>query len=159
QQQIYGNLGGDGLNRWMGSLAVDRDGDMALGYSVSSSTANPDIRYAGRLVDDPLNSLPQGETTMLPGGDARLAGRQLRQRHLHSVGRLQRNDSRSRRLHPLVHERVLRDDGPELANSHRLVQVRELYADRHDAADGDQRDGNDEPERRRADHPSGLRSG
>ena len=51
----------------MGSLAVDKNGDMALGYSVSSATLNPDIRYAGRLASDPLNTLPQGETTMLPG--------------------------------------------------------------------------------------------
>ena len=33
----------------MGSLAVDKDGNMALGYSVANSTVNPDIRYAGRL--------------------------------------------------------------------------------------------------------------
>jgi Concanavalin A-like lectin/glucanases superfamily/Bacterial Ig domain len=67
QQQIYGNVGGDGLHRWLGSLAVDRNGDMSLGYSVSSSSVNPDIRYAGRLATDPPNTLPQGETTMLPG--------------------------------------------------------------------------------------------
>jgi hypothetical protein len=67
QQQIYGNVGSDGLHRWMGSLAVDKDGNMALGYSVSGSALAPDIRYAGRLASDPLNSLPQGETTMLPG--------------------------------------------------------------------------------------------
>jgi hypothetical protein len=67
QQQIYGNVGGDGIHRWMGSLAVDKDGNMALGYSASNSTLNPDIRYAGRLASDPVNTLPQGETTMLPG--------------------------------------------------------------------------------------------
>ena len=66
QQQIYGNLGSDGLHRWMGSLAVDKDGNMALGYSVANATTNPDIRYAGRLATDVLNSLPQTETTMLP---------------------------------------------------------------------------------------------
>jgi hypothetical protein len=67
QQQVYGNLGGDGIHRWMGSLAVDRNGDMALGYSASSSAVNPDIRYAGRLASDPLNTLPQGETSLLAG--------------------------------------------------------------------------------------------
>ena len=41
QQQIYGNVGGDGLHRWMGSLAVDKDGNMALGYSVASASATP----------------------------------------------------------------------------------------------------------------------
>jgi hypothetical protein len=65
QQQTYNP--GDGLNRFMGALAVDRQGNMALGYSVSSSTINPDIRYAGRLVTDPVNTLPQTEVTMLTG--------------------------------------------------------------------------------------------
>jgi uncharacterized repeat protein (TIGR01451 family) len=67
QQQIYGNLGSDGVHRWMGSLAVDKAGDMALGYSASSASLNPDIRYNGRLASDPLNTLPQGETTLLAG--------------------------------------------------------------------------------------------
>jgi hypothetical protein len=66
QQQIYPSAS-DTLGRWMGSLAVDRNGDMALGYSVANATTNPDIRYAGRLSFDPLNSLPQTETTMLSG--------------------------------------------------------------------------------------------
>jgi len=65
QQQIYNP--GDGLNRFMGALAVDKQGNMALGYSVSSSTIFPDIRYAGRLASDPVNTLPQTEVTMLPG--------------------------------------------------------------------------------------------
>src|SRR5262249_34882621 len=36
QQQIYPGAN-DGLGRWMGSVAVDKLGNMALGYSVSSS--------------------------------------------------------------------------------------------------------------------------
>jgi len=66
QQQIYNN-GADGINRFMGALAVDHDGNMALGYTASSSTVAPDIRYVGRLSTDPLNTLPQTEITMLPG--------------------------------------------------------------------------------------------
>src|SRR6266446_5396003 len=65
QQQIFNN-GPDGLNRFMGSLAVDRVGNMAVGYTASSSTVAPDIRYAGRLSTDPANTLPQTEVTMLP---------------------------------------------------------------------------------------------
>jgi len=65
QQQIYPSAS-DTLHRWMGSLAVDKKGDMALGYSVANASTNPDIRYAGRLASDPLNVLPQIETTMLP---------------------------------------------------------------------------------------------
>jgi hypothetical protein len=66
QEQKYPGVS-DGLNRWMGSLAVDREGNMALGYSVSNASTDPDIRYAGRLAGDPLGTLPQTETTMLPG--------------------------------------------------------------------------------------------
>ena len=68
QQQIYNNLSGDGLHRWMGSLAVDRQGNMALGYSVTNTGVNPSIRYNGRLSTDPLNTLPQGEVVMQAGG-------------------------------------------------------------------------------------------
>ena len=66
QQQIFNN-GSDGSNRFIGSLAVDKNGDVALGYSVSSASIAPDIRYVGRLVGDPLNQMPQGETTLLGG--------------------------------------------------------------------------------------------
>jgi hypothetical protein len=73
QQQIYENLSGDGLSRWMSSLAVDRQGNMLLGYSASSLTSNPSIRYNGRRYDDAPNTLPQGEVVMQAGGGT-LAG-------------------------------------------------------------------------------------
>lgn len=57
----------DTANRFMPSTAVDRVGDMALGYSVSSSTLKPAIRYAGRLGTDTLNTLPQTETSLIEG--------------------------------------------------------------------------------------------
>jgi len=53
--------------RWMGSAAMDRSGDLALGYSASSTTIHPQIRYAGRLVTDPINTLGQGEATLFSG--------------------------------------------------------------------------------------------
>lgn len=67
QQQIWSNVNSDGVSRFMPSLAVDRLGDMALGYSASSSTVFPSINYAGRLVTDPINTLAQGEATMFAG--------------------------------------------------------------------------------------------
>jgi uncharacterized repeat protein (TIGR01451 family) len=67
QQQIYGDLAADGVHRWLGSLAVDKQGNMALGYSASRNTVAPDIRYNGRLAGDPVNTLPQGEASMLAG--------------------------------------------------------------------------------------------
>jgi len=66
QQQEFTN-GNDGLFRWMGSIAVDQNGNTAIGYSVSSSDMFPAIRYAGRLSSDPLNNLGQGEANMFSG--------------------------------------------------------------------------------------------
>jgi hypothetical protein len=57
----------DGIWRWMGSIAQDRQGNIAVGYSGSSSTSYPDIRYAGRLAKDPKGQLAQGESTLFPG--------------------------------------------------------------------------------------------
>jgi hypothetical protein len=57
----------DSKNRFMPSLAVDRSGDMAIGYSVSDASMYPAIRYSGRLASDPLNQLSQGETTLVQG--------------------------------------------------------------------------------------------
>ncbi len=66
QQQTFNN-GADGLWRWMPSIAVDGQGNMSIGYSTSSSTTNPAIKYAGRLAGDPPNSLAQGEALLIQG--------------------------------------------------------------------------------------------
>jgi hypothetical protein len=71
QQQTFTN-GNDGLYRFMPSIAVDDAGNTAIGYSVSSGTVHPGIRYAGRLAADPLNDLGQGEATMFTGGGSQL---------------------------------------------------------------------------------------
>ncbi|MBL0087884.1 MAG: hypothetical protein IPP44_14920 [Ideonella sp.] len=44
-------------SRWMSSGAFDKLGNIAIGYSSSSSAANPSIRIAGRLKNDPKNLL------------------------------------------------------------------------------------------------------
>jgi hypothetical protein len=56
----------DGVHRWMGSVAQDRDGNMLAGFSVSSSSVYPGIRYAGRGVSDPLGTFTV-EGTWLTG--------------------------------------------------------------------------------------------
>ena len=61
-----GTYAPDADYRWMGSVAMDQAGDLALGYSVSGSVY-PSVRYTGRLVGDPLGQL-QAETTILAGG-------------------------------------------------------------------------------------------
>jgi hypothetical protein len=54
-------------NRFMPSLAVDKKGDMAIGYSVSDASMYPALRYSGRLASDPLNTLTQSEQTIVQG--------------------------------------------------------------------------------------------
>jgi hypothetical protein len=63
-----GTYAPDAAHRWMGSAAMDQEGNIAIGYSVSSTTIFPSIRYTGRLVADPPGTLPQGETTLIDGG-------------------------------------------------------------------------------------------
>jgi Abnormal spindle-like microcephaly-assoc'd, ASPM-SPD-2-Hydin len=56
----------DSSYRWMPSIAMDQMGDIALGYSVSSSSMSPAIRYTGRLQSDPLNTM-EGENSIIEG--------------------------------------------------------------------------------------------
>ena len=56
----------DASHRWMGSAAMDGNGSIALGYSVSSATLFPAIRYAARLASDAAGTL-QTETTLMAG--------------------------------------------------------------------------------------------
>jgi hypothetical protein len=51
----------------MGSLGVDKDGNMALGYSVSSASMFPAIRYAGRLAGETPGMLAQSESVLYQG--------------------------------------------------------------------------------------------
>jgi hypothetical protein len=53
--------------RWMGSAAMDGSGNIAVGFSASSASINPQIRYAARLAGDPINTLAQGEATLHSG--------------------------------------------------------------------------------------------
>lgn len=55
-------------HRWMGTIAMNGAGDMALGYSVSSTTVNPSLRYIGRKASDPLGTMPDGEHVLINGG-------------------------------------------------------------------------------------------
>ncbi|HEX9333948.1 MAG TPA: DNRLRE domain-containing protein [Anaerolineales bacterium] len=65
-----GTFSPDATQRWMGSMAMDGKGNIAVGYSASSSTTYPAIRYTGRLAGDPLGQLPQGEGTLINGTGA-----------------------------------------------------------------------------------------
>ena len=58
----------DGVHRWMGSVAMDRFGNIALGYSVVDAVSVfPGIRYTGRRAGDPLGQMTLGEGTIING--------------------------------------------------------------------------------------------
>jgi len=66
-----GSFSPDSNFRWMGSAAMDKQGNMALGYSVSSSSVKPRLAYATRLATDAPGIL-SGETIMQQGGGSQL---------------------------------------------------------------------------------------
>jgi hypothetical protein len=55
------------LWRWMGSIAQDRNGDIALGYSASGPNDFPSVRYTGRAAGDPLGQMTQAEQVAYTG--------------------------------------------------------------------------------------------
>ncbi|MGB0514721.1 MAG: hypothetical protein ACPGJE_07770, partial [Wenzhouxiangellaceae bacterium] len=58
----------DSVNRWMSSIAMDGTGNIAIGYNVSDATSTfPGLRYIGRLVSDPADTMPRGEFTLVDG--------------------------------------------------------------------------------------------
>ncbi|HLZ20822.1 MAG TPA: hypothetical protein VKQ30_01690, partial [Ktedonobacterales bacterium] len=63
-----GTYAPDSSYRWMGSIAQDKSGDMAMGFSISSSSTHPGISYTGRLASDPAGQMAQGETSLIVGG-------------------------------------------------------------------------------------------
>ncbi|MEW5989131.1 MAG: proprotein convertase P-domain-containing protein [Chloroflexota bacterium] len=68
QQGTYAPGTTDGIHRWMGSIAMDKDGNMALGYSASAASVTfPSSWYTGRLAGDPLGTMPQGEGSFVNG--------------------------------------------------------------------------------------------
>jgi hypothetical protein len=63
----------DSNYRWMGSIAMDKAGDLAVGYSVSGSSLNPTIRYAGRVATDPTSTL-EAEVNVVTGTGSQTTG-------------------------------------------------------------------------------------
>jgi hypothetical protein len=115
-----GTYAPDASYRWMGSIAMDKVGDIAVGYSVASSSVYPSIAFAGRVPSDPAGEL---ESENLGHGGQRLANSQR-----HPLGRLQFHVHRShRRLHVLVHPGVHSDQRRlQLEHAHRELPVLRL---------------------------------
>ena len=72
--QIYqqGTYAPDANDRWLGSMAMDKNGNIALGFHVSGANEFPSLHYAGRRPNDPLGTLPLGELTLMDGNGAQL---------------------------------------------------------------------------------------
>jgi len=68
-----GTYAPDSTSRWMGSIAMDRKGNIAVGYSASSGSVFPSIRYTGWLVGDAPGTL-ESENTIVSGGGAQTNG-------------------------------------------------------------------------------------
>ena len=73
QQSTYGP---DAHHRWMGSIAMNASHEIALGYSISSSTMKPGIRYTGQSATE--NALASGvldiaETVLITGNNVQTA--------------------------------------------------------------------------------------
>jgi hypothetical protein len=69
-----GTFAPDSNHRWLGSAAMDKQGDVALGYSVSSAQLYPSIRYVGRLARDPLGIMSLAEGSIFEGSFAQTWG-------------------------------------------------------------------------------------
>lgn len=60
----------DALNRWVGSIAMDDNGSIALAYAATGPTPTPtpvSLRYTGRIAADPLGEMSFAETTAFAG--------------------------------------------------------------------------------------------
>lgn len=64
QQSTYAP---DGLFRWLGSMAMDRKGDIGIGYSFGGDPNYPGQRFAARLAKDPKGQLTFHESVLAQG--------------------------------------------------------------------------------------------
>ena len=68
-----GTFAPDSNYRWMGSIAMDQFGDMALGYSISSKAVYPTVAYTGRVPSDPAGTM-EAEVTVVDGTGSQTTG-------------------------------------------------------------------------------------
>lgn len=68
-----GTFAPDSSYRWMGSIAMDQQGDIALGYSASSSSIHPAVRYTGRVPSDPAGTM-ESEASIIEGPGSQTGG-------------------------------------------------------------------------------------
>jgi hypothetical protein len=81
-----GTYAPDSTSRWMGSAAMDHAGGIGLGFSASSSTVAPSLRFTGHVATDPLGIMGQGEGTLINGGGSQSGSRLNRWGDYSSLG-------------------------------------------------------------------------
>tara|TARA_R100000306_G_scaffold62424_1_gene69989 strand:- start:14808 stop:16985 length:2178 start_codon:yes stop_codon:yes gene_type:complete len=64
----------DGEGRFMGSAAMDEDGNIGLGYNIGSVNTPAGIRYTGRLDGDPLGEMTFPESVIIDGFGVQTVG-------------------------------------------------------------------------------------
>ncbi|MAY23591.1 MAG: hypothetical protein CMC74_12485 [Flavobacteriaceae bacterium] len=57
----------DGLSRFMGSMAMDEDGNIGLAYNIGNEDTFASLRFTGRLESDPLGMMTYPESTIFDG--------------------------------------------------------------------------------------------
>jgi hypothetical protein len=69
--EIYqqGTYAPDANDRWLGSIGMDVNGNIALGFGVSGHNVYPSLHYAGRRPTDPLGTFPSGDISLIDGDD------------------------------------------------------------------------------------------
>jgi hypothetical protein len=73
QDGTYAGDGADGIERWMGSIAQNKNGTIALGYSATSDSLFPSVRYTSRSGGDPAGTMAGGEVSCHEGTGAQTA--------------------------------------------------------------------------------------
>jgi hypothetical protein len=66
-----GTFSPDSTGRWLGSAAMDKAGNIGVGYNVSSSSVFPGLRYAGRTAGAPAGTFDVSEGTLVAGGGSK----------------------------------------------------------------------------------------
>jgi hypothetical protein len=68
-----GTFAPDSTYRWMSSMAEDKNGNIGLGYSASSASMHPAVRFTGRVPSDPLGSM-ETEASIIEGPGSQTSG-------------------------------------------------------------------------------------
>jgi hypothetical protein len=69
-----GTYAPDGFYRWMGSIGIDRQGNIGIGYSFGGSPHFAGQRFAARLSDSPLGMMTFRETILVEGAGSQTTG-------------------------------------------------------------------------------------